>query len=329
MTFMKYQHVERFDNEEVEGILNGRVYVFEKIDGTNASIWNDENGLHFGSRRCELNEKEDNRAFYRTFAQDDRFIRFFHKYPDIRLFGEYLVPHQVRYYKKDAWNKFYVFDVVRLIPEVDLENQYEEHFQYLPYEEYKEMLDEFGIDYIPVIDVFDNPSKDDIISCLDKTTFLSDVPGEGVVCKNYSYRNRFGRTKWAKIVREEFLTKKIKNRAKRTSNDYDEVIDTIIRNYVSESFIYKEQEKLNNAFEMEGKNRFSPLERNQYIGRLLEGTYKTFLEEETYNIVKKLCQPTIDYRRLKRAFTDKIKEVLPDVFVIDKNTNDTIHDKIE
>ena len=33
--FTKYMHIERLQNQEVEDILDGNVYVFYKIDGTN------------------------------------------------------------------------------------------------------------------------------------------------------------------------------------------------------------------------------------------------------------------------------------------------------
>ena len=36
--FVKYQHVERLGTDETEGILDGIVYVFYKIDGTNGSV---------------------------------------------------------------------------------------------------------------------------------------------------------------------------------------------------------------------------------------------------------------------------------------------------
>jgi hypothetical protein len=38
MSFKKYQHIERYGTDEVEGIDAGLCYVFYKIDGTNSSI---------------------------------------------------------------------------------------------------------------------------------------------------------------------------------------------------------------------------------------------------------------------------------------------------
>jgi hypothetical protein len=37
--FIKYMHLERFGNDEVEGIEIGTTYVFPKLDGTNAQVW--------------------------------------------------------------------------------------------------------------------------------------------------------------------------------------------------------------------------------------------------------------------------------------------------
>jgi len=40
--FKKYQHIERYGNEEVEGIDLGDCYIFPKIDGTQAIVWKEE-----------------------------------------------------------------------------------------------------------------------------------------------------------------------------------------------------------------------------------------------------------------------------------------------
>jgi len=60
MEFKKYQHVERLGTSEVSNIMVGDVYVFPKIDGTNASVWLDGRGnICAGSRTRTLSlEKE-------------------------------------------------------------------------------------------------------------------------------------------------------------------------------------------------------------------------------------------------------------------------------
>ena len=44
MKFEKYQHVERLGTDETDGILNGDVYIFSKLDGTNTSIYLNDKG---------------------------------------------------------------------------------------------------------------------------------------------------------------------------------------------------------------------------------------------------------------------------------------------
>ena len=47
MNFTKYQHVERLGTTETDGILDGDVLVFPKIDGTNCSVWLGDDMEHY------------------------------------------------------------------------------------------------------------------------------------------------------------------------------------------------------------------------------------------------------------------------------------------
>ena len=54
MNFTKYQHVERLGTTETDGILDGDVLVFPKIDGTNCSVWlGDDGDVHCSNRNME------------------------------------------------------------------------------------------------------------------------------------------------------------------------------------------------------------------------------------------------------------------------------------
>jgi len=59
MKFKKYQKIRRIGDDRTKGILNGRVSVFPKIDGTNASVWMDDGKLKAGSRNRELTLEND------------------------------------------------------------------------------------------------------------------------------------------------------------------------------------------------------------------------------------------------------------------------------
>ena len=61
---IKYQHIERIGTDETDGILIGSVYVFPKLDGTNASVWlNSDGTIGAGSRNRTLSAQSDNAGF--------------------------------------------------------------------------------------------------------------------------------------------------------------------------------------------------------------------------------------------------------------------------
>ena len=61
MNFTKYQHVERLGTTETDGILDGDVLVFPKIDGTNCSVWlGDDGDVHCSNRNKEIMVKGEN-----------------------------------------------------------------------------------------------------------------------------------------------------------------------------------------------------------------------------------------------------------------------------
>ena len=171
MKFKKYQHVERFGNIETEGIELGKCFIMPKIDGTNASCWLDDGEVKGGSRRRELTLEDDNAGFYAWLVQQENIEQYLLKYPNRRLIGEWLVPHSLKTYKKDAWRRFYVFDVMEDIGEEDE--------IYIPYDEYKNDLEEYGIDYISPICVINNGSYEQFVIQLNNNVFLIE-DGEGV-----------------------------------------------------------------------------------------------------------------------------------------------------
>ena len=296
--FRKYTHVERYGNDEVQGIELGECYVFPKIDGTNASVWLGENGdVMAGSRNRELSFIEDNAGFYKHIAQDDNIGRFLIQYPHLRLYGEWLVPHSLKTYREDAWRKFYVFDVYDDTEEV-----------YLAFEAYMPLLEEFNITLIHPISIIHNSNYDQLISQLEKNVFLINEgagAGEGIVIKNYDYRNRFGNTGFAKIVTNAFKEKHTKEMGASIMKGKLMVEDDICKHIVDRHFIEKTYSKIVN--EQGGWN-------SKYIPRLLQTVYYDLVNEEIWNMVKKMKNPTINFRTLQSLTTMKIKELMPELF---------------
>lgn len=301
MEFKKYQHLERFGNDEVEGIELGKLYIFPKLDGTNAQVWlDDEGNIKAGSRNRELTLERDNAGFYKFVLENENIKKYLEKHPTHRLYGEFLVPHSLKTYREDAWRRFYIFDVC-----LDKEDG---SVEYIPYDIYKPLVEEFGLDYIPPIVTMTNGSYEYFIRTLDNNTFMiqdGKGVGEGIVIKNYDYYNKYKRQIWAKIVTNEF--KEIHKREMGVNNIKTEKVieQEIVDDYCTAAFIEKEYSKiLNETGEWD----------NRKIPMLLGRVFSELVKEETWNIIKKYKNPTINYKTLNALVINKIKVVKSDIF---------------
>lgn len=289
--FKKYQHIEKYEIDETENINMGICYVFPKIDGTNGSIWYDEalNEIYAGSRNRELQIDNDNQGFFNLIIKDDRYIKFFKDYPNLYLYGEFLIPHSLKTYRKDAWGKFYIFDVMY-------------NDKYLSYEEYKDILEKYELDYIPCIAQVKNGTYEQFINIMNKNEWLIEDGkglGEGIVIKNYNYVNKYGRVTWAKIVRSEFKDVHRKEMGEHIVEGKKIIEDEIIEEMLTETLIDKTFEKIRN--ENDGW-------KSQYIPQLLGRIWHDFIVEETWAIIKKYRNPKVDFKTMQYFCNQKIKK---------------------
>jgi len=300
LEFNKYQHIERYGTDEVMDINIGTCYVFPKIDGTNSSCWLNADGeLRCGSRNRELTLEKDNAGFYAAMLENKAVIDYLHAHPTHRLYGEWLVPHTLKTYRYDAWRKFYIFDVA-------LTNEAYAN-EYIPYEVYQPMLEEFGLEYIAPLRIVKNGDLDYFTHCLDVNDYLiadGKGVGEGIVIKNYDFYNKYGRQTWAKIVRSEFkdLNRKTMG-APATEKTFLE--EKIVEKYVTDALVHKEYDKIRVA--EDGWN-------SKMIPRLLNVVYHTLIEEDMWHILKEFKNPTIDFKTLNVFTIKKVKELMPELF---------------
>jgi hypothetical protein len=219
-------------------------------------------------------------------------------HPNHRLFGEWLVPHTLKTYREEAWRRFYVFDIT--VPTA-------EGFDYIPYEVYVPWLEECELDYAPLQVIITTGNYESFIAELEKNTFMVEDgkgAGEGIVLKNYGFRNRFGRITWAKIVRNEFVEKH--GREMGTRNPVGgELVEAKMAEEVSSELIDKVYANIKT--EMQGWQ-------SRYIPRLLETVFHDFIVEDTWRMLKKYKLPSVSYKTLKALVIARIKEIKPEVF---------------
>lgn len=285
MAYDRYQSLKKLGHAEVDGLLDGLAHIFPKLDGTNGHIWSENGEICFGSRNRQVSLENDNQGFMAALHDSPKLKEFFDKYPNYSLYGEWLVKHTFKDYIDSAWNKFYIFDVY------DRAND-----RYLNYDEYKSILDILELDYIPCVIKVLNGTEEKIGHHLNKSIFLCKEGiqmGEGIVIKNYPFRNKFGNTIWAKLVTNEFKAMHWKAMDVGISEGTKSGEQEFIEKACTTSLLEKEKAKIavsEGSFE------------NKHIQRFFGVVYYCLLSEELPSFVVKYKRgaPIIDFKKLKR-----------------------------
>jgi hypothetical protein len=256
--------------------------------------------LYTGSRNRILSEYKDNAGFHNWVNQEDSLGEFFIKHGDkYILYGEWLVPHTVKTYRDSAWRKFYIFDVL------DRESN-----TFIPYEQYVPLIEEFGLDYIPCIKKFKNGSWENFLYEANNCKYLIDTEkypesvGEGVVIKNYEWKNAFNRQPWAKIVTQEFKDDNAKifgpNLLETKSN-----ASIICDKACTAALIEKEYQKI--VTEVGGWY-------SKFIPRLLHTVFYSVVKEELWDCLKEIKYGQVNFKELQQLCIVKVKETKKELF---------------
>ena len=300
MQYKSYQHIEKLGRDEVEGILKGKCYIQPKIDGTNSVLYLGDDGIvHAGSRKRDLTLTSDNGGFYNAAIRDERVREYLTRHPDHYIYCEWLIPHSIKYYNDNAWQHFYIFDVLELN---------EKGGRYLSFDEYVPLLEEYDLPYIPNLAVIEDPTEEQLIEVMKNNHYLvpEDKIGEGIVIKNYDYKNKYGRTTWAKIVAEEFFDTKSKLRMKNHDLKEANWEKKIANIYITEPVVRKEFAKI--------LNEYPEASRQEIIGRVLNAVYNNFIDEDLITAVKVNKNLVLNFSGLKSESNNIVKETIPELF---------------
>lgn len=295
---IKYQHVERWDTEEVEYLKDIPELIAQpKIDGTNgvvACVINKRGefcGAEPSSRNRNLTLEDDNEGFAKyVFDNFDNFekasLEIWEKtqkptyiifYGEFTKKGKFLV-------KPEFFHKFFVFDVVTMFNCVD-KNYYDPS-------SFADILEKNDIGRVPSYPISGKVLKEKGPEYLKEelktfSRFLMQdqfQTGEGFVIKTYSeHRNKYGRQTWAKILYD------------RPRSPADDLYNDVLENWFNQSFLDKEYIKYLETFSKESFN----------IQKFSNIVVREFIKEETANIVFKKKMPVIDFSRLYKLLIHK------------------------
>lgn len=303
--FRKYTHIEPITSEETMGLFNGTVYIEPKIDGSNCCVWWDGQ-LHLGKRNSELTSDDKGMHHaYEGISADNAVIQLAKNNPDWIIYGEFLQPMHIRYYNKEAYYKFYVFDVFSL-----------KYNSYIEPALWQEEARRSGCNIIPVLAKFDafkehegdhNPETWEEYIKLNR--FLlpegEEYKPEGIVFKNYNFLNKYGRYQvFGKIVTDAYKrgpkTKKIDQKQKEEDSMFRMALE-----YYPEEITVKVVEDLTGT-----NNDWN----KRLIPDLIKRCYHDFITESIWDIVVKEKNPVIDFKQLLKGIASVIKRQKPELF---------------
>lgn len=331
MSFRRYDHLERLGHSEVSGIELGRVYVFAKLDGTNASVWahGDDSarlygGVACGSRNRRITPQDDNAGFAAWVASEDpksQLLRALVKdHPLHIVYGEWLVPHTLKTYRPEAWRRFWIFDVFD-----GGSGRYLSHDEIVRLYGQGELLGQ-KLDIVEPLCVINDPSEAQLRAQVETNTYLvadGAGVGEGIVAKNYEWKNRFGRQPWAKVVRTQFKEENARAFGTTEKDGPFQVEVAIAEQFVTAELVDKTRAKCILALANKHKVDTSDVNfvqhvqekwRHALIPMLLGVTYNDIVNEHTWDAVKKHKNPIIDFGKLQRAVEREVKKLAQDLF---------------
>lgn len=295
--YKSFFHVLRMDDSKMDvyNFLQGMIFVMPKLDGTNSSVWADEDGnIHCGSRKREISVEKDNQDFALFMMTDKSTLKlkeFLVKHPELILYGEWLNGYAGR--KQAGTIKQYIDPGFWIFAAFDIEQGI-----YLDYPTYSSLLDGVYDKVIKPDYILDHPTYQECVDLLKDNHFNlpQDVIGEGYVFNNYDYRDKYGKQVIAKIVAQEYLENKgtrvrVKNPVVRDGLEQD-----IVDAFITTADFEKCQQKVMARF---GVDEWT--DDHRMVGAFLSMLFNDLVEEEMWSIIKRFRNPVIDFKILQQC----------------------------
>lgn len=293
--YKSFFHVIRMDNSKMDvySFLQGMIFVFPKLDGTNAVVWADESGnIHCGSRKREISVEKDNQDFALFINTDKSTLKlrqFCKDNPNLIVYGEWLngfagrkQAGTIKQYLDPGFWVFAVYDINQGV--------------YLDYSSYSTLLDGIYDKVIKPAHIVDHPTYQQCADFIKDNHFNlpEDVLGEGYVFYNYDYRDKFGKQVICKIVAKEYLEGKGTKVKTKIPKERTGLENQIVEAFITTADFEKCQQKVMARFGVDEWSNDSRM-----VGAFLGMLFNDLVEEEMWSIIKRFKNPVIDFKILQ------------------------------
>jgi hypothetical protein len=295
MNIRSYSKPFNFGHKAVQDLFTGKVFVQEKIDGSQISFRRNEDGtVEARSRKASLFVSQDDKSMFRhasraILTQYDKLT------PGYTYRGEYLMKpkHNTIAYDRIPENHIIIFDIDRGDQDyMDMEEMAEEAFH-------------AGFESVPLIAWIKNetPTMEHIKAMLNKHSCLGEVLIEGIVFKNYAQYDEGGRVLMAKYVSPEFREKHSGDWKKRNPTQSD-IVGLLVNEYRTDARWRKAIQHMQEEGKLEGIVQDIPI-----VIKEVQADIKAECEEEIKEKLFKFFWQQIS-RRVIHGLPEFYKEYL-------------------
>jgi hypothetical protein len=229
MTLKKYPDIERLGHEDNKDIfLSGEdtLVVEEKVDGGNGSFWQEDDGIHFGSRNRDLTLENDTKMFAGFQKQLREHLESLEKEgvkinPDYIYYFEWMAKHTISYTQVP----FVIGFDIRMKRSANSEGE----GLFIGRDARDQEFKRLKIESVPL--VWRGKVNDfrtlEIRELIPKSKYY-DGFAEGIVIKNYCRKHPFYNHQiYAKLVRDEFKedNKAVFGNVRNKSSDTSKIVE--------------------------------------------------------------------------------------------------------
>jgi ATP-dependent RNA circularization protein (DNA/RNA ligase family) len=244
--------------------------------------------------------------------------------PNYIFYCEYLVKHTI-VYPIESQKQLYFYDIFHI-----------DSAQYLPYEALEILGNTYKINYVKPLARLECPSVEDCKKYMNINTYNGSPQQEGIVIKNFEFRNKWGRCAYAKIVNEQFKELNISIFSKRSKCcDYsveekegkftcqkcgkeceyttkeqerkEPIENKIALKYCTQARVEKIINKIiDQSYMYQALEERKTSEKD--IPQLLGMVFNDVVTEEIWDIIKSFKNPTINFKILNNEITKLTKK---------------------